>query len=190
VGHNGAGKSTLLRLLGGVGRPDEGSLSVQGMVGGLLDIGAGFHPDLTGEENVYVNGIVSGLLRREVAARFADMVAFAELEEVIADPLRTYSTGMKMRLGFAVAAYTNPDILLIDEVLAVGDIAFRQKCFDRIRQFQREGKTIVYVSHDKHQIEQLCDEVILLWKGSVIHHGPPEDIMPVYLEEMQGKVQQ
>jgi lipopolysaccharide transport system ATP-binding protein len=185
VGHNGAGKSTLLRLLGGVGRPDEGSLILEGAVGGLLDIGAGFHPDLTGKENVYVNGIISGLLRSEVDARFDDIVAFAELEDVIHDPLRTYSTGMQMRLGFAVAAHTDPDILLIDEVLAVGDVAFQQKCIDHIRRLQRVGKTIVYVSHDANQIREMCDDAILLWKGEMIQHGRPDEVMSVYLRQMK-----
>lgn len=186
VGHNGAGKSTLLRLLGGVGRPDEGSLSVHGVVGGLLDIGAGFHPDLSGRENVYVNGIVSGLLRSEVEERFNDMVDFAELGKVIDEPLRTYSMGMKMRLGFAVAAYTDPDILLIDEVLAVGDIAFRQKCIDRIGLFRKRGKTIIYVTHDIEQIEALCDEALMLHNGSMVRYGTPADVMPVYIRQMHA----
>jgi lipopolysaccharide transport system ATP-binding protein len=184
IGHNGAGKSTLLRLLGGVGRPDEGSLTVDGVVGGLLDIGAGFHPDLTGKENVYINGIISGLLRSEVDARFNDIIAFAELEEVINDPLRTYSTGMLMRLGFAVAAHTDPDILLIDEVLAVGDVAFQQKCIEYIRQLQRVGKTIVYVSHDSNQIREMCDDAILLRKGVMVQRGKPAGVLSAYMREM------
>lgn len=188
VGHNGAGKSTLLRLLGGVGRPDEGTLVVRGQVGGLLDIGAGFHPDLSGKENVYINGIISGLLRSEVDDRFDDIVAFAELEEVINDPMRTYSTGMQMRLGFAVAAHTDPDILLIDEVLAVGDVAFQQKCIDHIRQLQRAGNTIVYVSHDVNQIRAMCDDAIMLRKGVMIQHDHPEEVMNFYLKEMGVEV--
>jgi lipopolysaccharide transport system ATP-binding protein len=188
VGHNGAGKSTLLRLLGGVGRPDEGRLAVDGVVGGLLDIGVGFHPDLTGKENVYVNGVVSGLLRSEVDARFADIVAFAELEDVINDPLRTYSAGMQMRLGFAVIAHTAPDILLIDEVLAVGDVGFQLKCVDHIRRLQKAGKTIVYVSHNSDQIREMCDDAILLWKGEMIQHGRPEDVMTLYHKQMKVEV--
>ncbi len=184
IGHNGAGKSTLLRLVGGVGRPDEGTLAIHGKIGGLLDIGAGFHPDLTGIENIYVNGIISGLLRSEVDEQINEIIAFSELEEVINDPLRTYSTGMKMRLGFAIAVHTVPDILLIDEVLAVGDVGFRQKCFARIRKFRNDGKTILYVSHDAHQIKLLCDEAILLHKGMLVHHGSPDEVISTYHQEM------
>lgn len=185
VGRNGAGKSTLLRLLGGIGRPDEGSLTVDGAVGGLLDFGVGFHPDLSGRENVYTNGIISGLLRSEVDERFNEIVDFAELEESIDEPLRTYSSGMKMRLGFAVAAHTDPDVLLIDEVLAVGDVAFRQKCIDYIYFLQRKGKTIVYVSHDSQQVQKMCDHVILLRKGLLVKDGQPEEVMSLYHHDMQ-----
>lgn len=185
VGRNGAGKSTLLRLLGGIGRPDEGTLEVHGHVGGLLDIGAGFHPDLTGTENIYINGVISGLLRSEIDDRFNEIVAFAELEEAIEEPLRTYSAGMKMRLGFAIAANTDPDILLIDEILAVGDVAFRQKCIEHIRKLQRKGKTIVYVSHEPHQVRRLCDDAILLQKGVVARHGSPDDVLSTYVQEMK-----
>jgi lipopolysaccharide transport system ATP-binding protein len=186
IGHNGAGKSTLLRLLGHIGLPDEGSLSVRGTVGGLLEIGAGFHSDLTGTENVYVNAIISGLLRSEVDDLFEDIVAFAELEDVIDEPLRTYSTGMKMRLGFAIAAHTDPDILLIDEVLAVGDASFRQKCIERIRQFKKRGKTIVYVSHDIQQVQMICDEVIQLQNGKIVQHGEPKQVVSTYLNAVQS----
>lgn len=183
IGHNGAGKSTLLRLLGGIGRPDEGTLTVNGAVGGLLDIGVGFHQDLSGRENVYINGIISGLLRSEVDDRFNDILAFSELEEYINEPLRTYSSGMRMRLGFAVAVYTNPDILLIDEILAVGDHSFKQKCLDHIRGLRRNGHTIVLVSHETNQIQNMCDDVVLLKRGLMVQHGPPDEVLPTYLQE-------
>ena len=168
VGPNGAGKSTLLRLVGGVGRVDEGQVKVNGRIGALLDLGAGFHPDLTGRENVYINGVVAGLTRGQVADRFADIVEFAELEEFIDSPLRTYSTGMHMRLGFAVAVHTDPDILLIDEILAVGDLAFQRKCLDRIDQFRARGCTILLVSHDTPSLRRLGDEVLGLRRGELM----------------------
>jgi lipopolysaccharide transport system ATP-binding protein len=167
IGANGAGKSTLLGLIGGIGRPEEGRLEVNGRVGGLLELGAGFHPDLTGRENLIVNGIICGLTRREVDQRFAEIVAFAELEEAIDDPLRTYSTGMRMRLGFSIAVHTEPEILLVDEILAVGDIAFQQKCLERIRQYQMRGSTILIVSHNTTQVRNFCDRVIWLQAGRI-----------------------
>src|SRR5438132_13144083 len=157
IGPNGAGKSTLLRLIGGVGRPDKGTIRVHGQIGALLDLGTGFHPELTGRENVFVSGVIAGLTRREVAQRFDSIVAFAELQQSIDSPLRTYSSGMQMRLAFAVAIHTEPEILLIDEVLAVGDLAFQRKCLQRIAQFKAEGCTILLVSHDATLIQQLCD---------------------------------
>lgn len=184
IGANGAGKSTLLRLIGGVGRPDRGRVKVNGRIGALLDLGAGFHPDLTGRENVFINGVISGLTRREVEQRFEEIVAFAELEEFIDNPLRTYSSGMQMRLGFAVAAHIEPEILLIDEVLAVGDIAFQQKCLDRITQFKAEGCTILLVSHDTSSVRQLCDEVIWLRRGQLVAHGPADVVVDQYVAEM------
>jgi lipopolysaccharide transport system ATP-binding protein len=187
VGPNGAGKSTLLRLAGGVGRADEGRVTVNGRIGALLDLGAGFHPDLTGRENVYINGVIAGLTRREVADRFADIVAFAELEEFIDSPLRTYSTGMHMRLGFAVAVHTDPDILLIDEILAVGDLAFQRKCLDRIDQFKARGCTILLVSHDASSIRQLCDEALWLRRGQLVAYGPADVVVRQYEEEMSAE---
>lgn len=184
IGPNGAGKSTLLRLIGGVGRPDEGSVEVQGQIGALLDLGAGFHPDLTGRENVFINGVIAGLTRHEVAQRFDSIVDFAELEAFIDNPLRTYSTGMQMRLGFAVAAHTEPEILLIDEVLAVGDISFQRKCLERIAQFKAEGCTIVLVSHDTTLIQQLCDEALWLRAGRVAAHGAADVVAGQYVAEM------
>ena len=190
IGPNGAGKSTLLRLIGGVGRPDEGDIIVHGRIGALLGLGAGFHPDLTGRENVFVNGVIAGLTRREVARRLDSIVAFAELEEFIDSPLRTYSSGMRMRLAFAVAVHTEPEILLIDEVLAVGDVAFRRKCFERIDQFKSEGCTILFVSHDVNQIQRLCDEALWLRQGQVVAHGDPQVVAHNYVTEMTKGTQQ
>jgi lipopolysaccharide transport system ATP-binding protein len=183
IGTNGAGKSTLLRLIGGVGRADAGTVRVAGRIGALLDVTTGFHPDLTGRENIFISGVIAGLIRREVQERMDRIVQFAELEEFIDNPIRTYSTGMQMRLGFAVAAHTDPDVLLIDEVLAVGDIAFQQKCMARIAQFKQEGRTIVLVSHDPAQIKQFCDEVIWLKRGRLIAQGNPEVIAGEYVAE-------
>ena len=187
VGRNGAGKSTLLRLLGGVGRPDEGGASVRGRVSGLLQLGAGFHDDLTGRENVRLDGLINGLTRREVARRFDAIVDFAELHHCIDAPLRTYSTGMKMRLAFAVAIHTNPDVLLIDEVLAVGDAAFQKKCLERIDHLKDDGCTIVYVSHDSATVRELCDEVLWLDSGRLMAHGTPDEVIPMYLADLDDE---
>lgn len=188
IGHNGAGKSTLLRLIGGVGRPDEGRIRTRGRVGALLDLGAGFHPDLTGRENAYLAGVIAGLTRRDVTRRFDDIVSFAELEAFIDSPLRTYSTGMQMRLAFSVAAHTDPDVLLVDEVLAVGDIAFQRKCLDRIARFQADGCAIVLVSHDAQQVRELCDETLWLRRGQLVAHGSTPDVLDAYVEEMTAGV--
>jgi lipopolysaccharide transport system ATP-binding protein len=185
VGRNGAGKSTLLRLIGGVGRPDEGKITVRGRVSGLLNLGVGFHNDLTGRENVFIGGILGGLTRREVAGRFDAIVDFAELHEFIDSPLRTYSVGMQMRLAFAVAIHTVPDVVLIDEVLAVGDIAFRRKCLDRIARLRAEGRTIILVSHDADQVQELCDEVLWLKSGRLASHGPADEVVARYLADLE-----
>ncbi|HEX6387562.1 MAG TPA: ABC transporter ATP-binding protein, partial [Anaerolineae bacterium] len=189
IGNNGAGKSTLLRLIGGVGRPDVGYVRTHGRIGALLELGAGFHPDLTGRENVFVSGVISGLTRREVQERFHDIVAFAELEAFIENPLRTYSSGMQMRLAFAVAAHIEPDILLIDEVLAVGDVAFQRKCLDRIAQFKAQGCTVVLVSHEATLVRELCDEVLWLQKGQLVAQGAAEVVVSQYLAEMSSETQ-
>lgn len=189
LGPNGAGKSTLLRLVGGVGKPDEGSLQVTGRIGALLDLGAGFHPDLTGRENVFINGVISGLTRREVARRFDSIVDFAELEQFMDSPLRTYSTGMQMRLAFAVAVHIEPDVLLIDEALAVGDLAFQQKCMERIARFKADGCTILLVSHDPGLISQVCDEAIWLRGGRLVSHGPAGIVADQYLGEQKNETE-
>lgn len=184
IGRNGAGKSTLLRMIGGVGRPDEGTVTVNGRIGALLDLGAGFHPDLTGRENLFVNGVIVGLTRRELEHRFDSIVAFAELEDFIDAPLRTYSSGMRMRLGFSIAVHCDPDVLLVDEALAVGDLAFQRKCVDRIMQFKEAGCTILLVAHDMQKIEELCDEVIWLRDGRVAMHGAPDVVVRQYTDEI------
>lgn len=187
VGKNGAGKSTLLRMIGGVIKPDEGSVAVQGRIGALLDLGAGLSDDLTGRENIFLGGVIAGMTRVEVRARFDDIVSFAELEDVIDDPIRIYSSGMRMRLAFAVAAHIDPDILLIDEVLAVGDGAFQRKCLDRIRQFKASGCTIFLVSHEAAQVRALCDEVVLLKQGRLLAFGPTQGVMDQYEALTEGR---
>lgn len=186
VGHNGAGKSTLLRLIGGVLRPDEGTVTTNGRIGGFLDLQAGLRPDLTGRENIFVSGVIAGLTRREVKANFDSIVAFSELEGFIDSPLRIYSTGMQMRLAFAVAAHTAPDILLIDEVLAVGDLAFQNKCMARIEQFRENGCTIVLVSHSNELVSQLCHQALWLEGGQVVAYGEADAIISRYVAKMTG----
>lgn len=184
VGQNGAGKSTLLRLLGGVIRPDEGSVQVHGRIGALFDLSTGFHAELTGRENVFVSGVIAGLNRRQVSERLAAIVDFADLGEVIDNPLRTYSTGMQVRLGFAVAAFTRPEVLLIDEVLAVGDIAFQAKCLDQIAQFKAAGTTIILVTHDTTMVQRFCDEAMWLRSGQAAAYGDPSSVLERYVDEM------
>ena len=187
IGRNGAGKSTLLRLIGGVIRPDQGQIVTQGRIGALIDLGAGFHPDLTGRENIFINGVISGLRRQEVTKNFDSIVSFAELENFIDDPLRIYSLGMQMRLAFAVAIHTTPEILLIDEVLAVGDIAFQNKCLERISQLKAQGCSILLVSHDTGLVSKLCDEVIWLEGGKVAAQGETQAVVRKYLAEMEAE---
>lgn len=187
IGKNGAGKSTLLQLIGGVGCPDEGRIQVNGRIGALLDLGSGFSPDLTGRENAYVMAVVAGLNRREVTRRFDSIVDFAELEDFIDNPLRTYSTGMQMRLAFAVAIHTNPDVLLVDEFLSVGDLAFQAKCLQQIQQLKAEGCAIVWVSHNVEQVAQLCDRALWLRNGQIVAYGEPEIIAGQYSSEMRSQ---
>jgi len=188
MGANGSGKSTLLRLIAGVGRPDTGSIQVNQRIAGLLDLGTGFHPELTGRENVFVNGVISGLTRSEVRQNFDSIVAFAELESFIDNPIRTYSTGMQMRLGFAIAIHARPELLLIDEILSVGDHSFQRKCLDRIAQFKADGCTILIVSHDTGQFHEFCDEAIWLNKGHLAAMGPVESVVETYLNNADGKI--
>ncbi|MDZ7959635.1 MAG: ABC transporter ATP-binding protein [Aulosira sp. DedQUE10] len=189
LGKNGAGKSTLLQLIGGVGCPDEGRVIVNGRIGALLDLGSGFSPDLTGRENIFVTGIVAGLTRQEVARRFDNIVDFAELTESIDNPLRTYSTGMQMRLGFSVAVHTNPEILLVDEFLSVGDISFQTKCLERIADLKEQGCAIVYISHSAEQVQQLCDRALWLQQGRIVVDGEPEVVAGQYVAQMRSETQ-
>jgi len=188
VGLNGAGKSTLLRLIGGVGRPDEGQIKVMGRIGALLDIGAGLTDDLTGRENIFLLGVIAGMRRTEVAERFDEIVAFAELEAAVENPVRSYSTGMRMRLAFAVAVHVRPDILLIDEALAVGDQAFQQKCIARVKEILNDGATIFFVSHDVSQVREICDHVLFLRGGRVVGYGPIDEMLPLYTSAVEAKV--
>jgi lipopolysaccharide transport system ATP-binding protein len=187
IGANGSGKSTLLRLIGGVGRPDGGRVDVRGRIGALLDLGAGFHPDLTGRENAVLAGLLSGLTRREVCARLNAIMEFAEVASVIDHPIRTYSTGMQMRLAFATAVHAEPEILLIDEVLSVGDLAFQNKCLERIARFRNSGCSILLVSHESSVIQEMCDEALWLNKGRLMAHGTATDVVAQYVEFMEGR---
>jgi homopolymeric O-antigen transport system ATP-binding protein len=190
IGPNGAGKSTLLRLVGSVGRPDCGTIQVSGRVGALLDLGAGFHPELTGRENVFVNGVIGGLSRREVRAQFDSIVDFSELDEFIDYPLRTYSNGMQLRLAFAIAVHVHPEILLIDEVLAVGDLSFKRKCRERISQFRASGCTILVVAHDLDTVQELCDEALFLRAGQLIAQGKTSEVIKRYVAGDDGHTPQ
>lgn len=189
IGENGAGKSTLLRLIGGVGEPDSGFITVNGRIGALLDLGVGFHPELTGRENIFVNGVISGLTRQEIKQRFEKIVEFAELESFIDSPLHTYSSGMQMRLAFSVAIHVDPEILLIDEVLAVGDIRFQAKCLDQIKKYRSEGCTILFVTHDYQQVKELCDEAFWLSSGRIVARGSPDSVVNQYLQKMKNETQ-
>jgi lipopolysaccharide transport system ATP-binding protein len=182
IGFNGAGKSTLLRLVAGVGLPTEGRIDLRGRVGAMLELGVGFHPELTGRDNVFVSGVSSGLTRREVKERFDSIVAFSELEPFLDHPLRTYSSGMHLRLAFAVACHIEPEVLLIDEVLAVGDLAFQRKCIERIQRFKQGGATGLIVSHSPGLVIDLCDEAIWLDKGRILEHGPARGVVDKYLQ--------
>ncbi|OUC12621.1 MAG: ABC transporter ATP-binding protein [Alkalinema sp. CACIAM 70d] len=187
IGHNGAGKSTLLQVLSGIVRPDEGQVQVSGRMGALLDLGAGFHPDLTGRENALISAIVGGLTRQEALKRFDAIVEFAELEAFIDNPLRTFSTGMQMRLGFAVAVHTQPEVLLVDEFLSVGDLAFQKKCLDRIMELKKHGCAIVLISHNTDQVKELCDQTLWLEQGQVKAYGEAELVASRYAGKMDLK---
>ena len=187
VGRNGSGKTTLLRLVSGILKPTGGRVEVGGRVASLLELGAGFHPDFSGRENVYLNGSIHGLGRRRVAELMDEIVAFAELERFIDMPVRTYSSGMYMRLGFAVAAHIEADVLLLDEVFAVGDEAFQRKCFGKIFEFKQRGGTIVFVSHDAAAVERLCDRAILLRGGTKVFDGPTHEAVVRYHQALAAE---
>lgn len=175
VGHNGSGKSTLLKIIGGILDPSEGRIARRGRVAALLELGAGFHPDLSGRDNVFLNAALLGLSRAETEAVYDDIVNFAEIREFIDTQVKFYSSGMYVRLAFAVAVHTDPDVLLVDEVLAVGDEKFQRKCMDKIHEFQADGRTIVLVSHAAAQVQELCDRVIVMNHGTPIYDGEPDE---------------
>jgi ABC-type polysaccharide/polyol phosphate transport system ATPase subunit len=180
VGRNGSGKTTLLRMIAGIFRPTSGRLEVAGQVASLLELGAGFHPDFTGRENVYMNGAIHGLKRKYVTDKMDEIVSFAELERFIDVPVRTYSAGMYMRLGFSIAAHLDPDVLLLDEVFAVGDESFQRKCIGKILDLKERGRTLLFVSHSAPAVERLCERAILLNGGEVVADGPARDAIAQY----------
>jgi homopolymeric O-antigen transport system ATP-binding protein len=190
IGHNGAGKSTLLKILSRITEPTEGRAEVRGRVGSLLEVGTGFHPELTGRENIFLNGAILGMKRVEIARRFDEMVAFAGVERFIDTPVKRYSSGMYLRLAFAVAAHLEPEILLVDEVLAVGDAAFQKKCLGRMSEVAREGRTVLFVSHNLPSVEKLCQRVIIVDGGRLVMQGDPVSCIASYLgsrnEPMSG----
>lgn len=188
IGHNGCGKSTTLKLLTKIMYPDTGTIEMRGRVSSLIELGAGFHPDMSGRENIYINASIFGLTKKEIEKRIDDIIEFSELEEFIDNPVRTYSSGMYMRLAFAVAINVDADILLIDEILAVGDAAFQAKCFNKLREIKSKGTTIVIVSHSLSQIEQICDRSIWIHEGLIKMEGLPRIVDPKYMEFMSQKV--
>ncbi len=184
LGRNGSGKSTLLKCICGVLQPTSGQVVVRGKLAGLLELGAGFQPDLTGRQNIYLNGSLLGLSKSDVDRVFDEVVAFAELEQFIDQQVKFYSSGMYVRLGFAVAVNVDPDVLVIDEVLAVGDERFQRKCLDRVRQFQEEGRTIIFVSHSPDQVRAICDRAVVLSEGQMIAHGRPGEAVRLFRENL------
>ena len=182
VGPNGSGKSTILKIIAGVYRPTAGVVRINGKVAGLIELGAGFHSDLTGRENILLNGLLLGLSKREIRSREQQILDFAELGEFIDSPVKQYSSGMFMRLGFAVATEVDPDILLIDEILAVGDASFQQKCMGRIDEFRQRRKTIILVSHDLTTVRRLCQRVLLIQNGRIRADGTPAEVLDSYEE--------
>jgi lipopolysaccharide transport system ATP-binding protein len=180
IGRNGSGKSTLLQLITGILQPTTGTLAVRGRVSALLELGSGFNPEFTGRENVYLNGAIFGLGRTQIDAQFADIAAFADIGEFIDEPVKTYSSGMMMRLAFAVAVSVQPDILIVDEALSVGDVFFQQKCFKRLHEILGRGVTLLFVSHDMEAVRNLCEQVLLLDQGRPVFLGPPDDAVSRY----------
>ncbi|WP_258027856.1 ABC transporter ATP-binding protein [Microbacterium testaceum] len=187
MGANGSGKSTLLKLIGGIVSPSSGSVQTRGRMAALLELGAGFHPDLSGRENIYLNASILGLTRPEIDDRFDDIVEFSGISDFIDTAVKFYSSGMYVRLAFSVAIHTNPDVLLVDEVLAVGDEAFQRKCMDRIAQFRAAGCTIILVSHSAQQVAELCDRGIVLRKGEIVHDGDVDEAIGVLRDVLEGR---
>ena len=184
VGRNGSGKSTALKLIAGITKPTSGTVSVSGRISALIELGAGFHPEISGRENVFINGIMLGLSKREIQERFDEIVEFAELKEFIDAPVKTYSSGMYMRLGFAVAIHVDPEVLLVDEVLAVGDEGFTHKCLDKFAEFKRRNKTILLVTHSLGLVERFCDEAVWLDHGKKLAEGDPKRVIGQYLMDV------
>ena len=187
IGSNGSGKSTLLKLIAGISKPTYGKITTHGKISALIELGAGFHPEISGRENIFINGIMLGLSRKSISDKFDEIVRFAELEDFIDQPVKTYSSGMFMRLGFAVAVNVDPDILLVDEVLAVGDEGFAHKCLDKINDFRRRNKTIVLVTHSMSMVKELCDSAMWLKKGEVMKIGDPRMVCGAYLMDVESK---
>ena len=183
IGRNGAGKSTLLKILSRITKPTRGRVEINGRVGSLLEVGTGFHPELTGRENVYLNGSILGMSRREIAAKFDEIVAFAEVEKFLDTPVKRYSSGMYVRLAFAVAAHLEPEILIVDEVLAVGDVNFQKKCFSKMEEVGRIGRTVLVVSHDMTTLSRLCSRAVLLSAGKLQADKPTGEVVEIYLRE-------
>jgi lipopolysaccharide transport system ATP-binding protein len=184
IGRNGSGKSTMLKLVAGITKPTEGTVTVNGRLSALIELGAGFHPEISGRENVFINGIMLGLSKREITRRFDEIVEFAELRDFIDAPVKTYSSGMYVRLGFAVAINVDPDVLLVDEVLAVGDEAFTHKCLDKFAEFRRRGKTILLVTHSLNLVERFCDDVLWLDSGTARGEGDPRRVVSEYIADV------
>lgn len=182
IGHNGAGKSTILKLLSGITSPSEGEIFINGRLSALLEVGSGFHPELTGRENTYLSGSILGMRRSDITAQLDSIVDFAGVRQFLDIPVKQYSSGMAVRLGFSIAAHLNPDILLLDEVLAVGDRAFQEKCHERISELHRQGITLVFISHDLTAVRRLCQRVILLQRGEIAGNGDPEEMIRQYTE--------
>lgn len=180
IGHNGAGKSTILKLLSNITTPTKGEITIKGHLAALIEVGSGFHPELTGRENIYLSGSILGMRRHEIASKLDAIVDFAGIAPFIDTPVKRYSSGMYVRLGFSIAAHLDPDILLLDEVLAVGDMSFQAKCLERISQLKRSGRTIVFISHDLGAVERLCDRVLLLQRGEIKVEGRPKDVIAKY----------
>ena len=190
IGRNGSGKSTLLKLVAGITKPTTGSVKVNGRISALIELGAGFHPEISGRENVFINGIMLGLTKREVARRFDEIVDFAEMKDFIDAPVKTYSSGMYMRLGFAVAIHVDPEVLLVDEVLAVGDEGFTHKCLDKFAEFKRRGKTILLVTHSLGLVERFCDDALWLDGGSMKGLGDPKRVVGAYITDVEVSEEQ
>src|SRR5512137_1075762 len=184
VGRNGSGKSTALKVVAGITKPTTGTVSVQGRISALIELGAGFHPEISGRENVFINGIMLGLTKREITRRFDEIVEFAEVRDFIDAPVKTYSSGMYVRLGFAVAIHVDPDVLLVDEVLAVGDQSFTHKCLDKFAEFKRRGKTILLVTHSLDLVERFCDEALWLDAGRIRATGDPRRVVDAYITDV------